>query len=751
MTLPEIQDQQETRGSGYDAARSARDEDHLNRWPFAQEIYRIASSGPRDWSVRIGVYGEWGSGKTSVINFVNSMAREDGHVIFTFNPWQFQTTDDLWKAFVEGLFKRIEEATQTKDTQALSRRTKAVVGTVAKVLPKVIGVWKKEAGEAANGGIGLLRKYLVFSADDLTKLKEVLGERRLIVTIDDLDRTDAKLVPEILFAVKEIMDVPGMAFICAFDPTIVGRVLGDSHSGFGDGLKFLEKIIDYPRWLPEPTKDQLARLAAEDAAKFCPYVPATELGDVVGLLPKNPRAIRQFIRILDLLRHQILRHHTNEIHWPILLAANVLKVRFPKISHEILEDSEFWESVYNSTLFGETKEDDLKTSIAKKVDAILQNGSGTSDPATDELVNCVTAIACKLNAWHGVGPEALRYQFHLAESPCAVTWKEFDSFLEHLDSISLSLESTRDWIEIHSLKGGQSKKQVFTEVLSAAINRRLAYLSKAADAMPGKEMNEGLKAASKMLLLIDVLITEMPRLGNGDYLPDATLISAMFEQARQYFHWRRTPAYRAARREEEKILNKLFTANPDAIEPWIEIVGLRNGYGRHEEHGTEWRALIAIYRKTLQDRCSRWLIQQLPTRSEFLRNVLQEENHGYLYSELFVDLDGPVWNKYRRQLLVNLRPKSGNATLQNNAYDLLSWLESSITKNRGNSQNARAVLGQNDFALALWKACVSEPLNPRAVGSLRDAHDLLVSLGVGCKTPAWWDLIVKDLPPSKNH
>jgi len=440
MTHPEIKDQQETRGSGYDSARSARDEDHLNRWPFAQEIYRIASSGPRDWSVRIGVYGEWGSGKTSVINFVNSMARDDGHVIFTFNPWQFQTTDDLWKAFVEGLFKRIEEATQTKDTQALSRRRKAVAGTVAKVLPKVIGAWNNEAGEAAKGGIGLLRRFLVFSADDLAKLGEILGERRLIVTIDDLDRTDAKLVPEILFALKEIMDVPGMAFICAFDPIIVGKVLGDSHSGFGDGLNFLEKIIDYPRWLPVPTKDQLARLAAEDAAKFCPYVSSTELSDVVGLLPKNPRAIRQFMRILDLLRHQIQRHHAYEIHWPILLAANVLKVRFPKISHEILEDPQFWESVYNSTLFGETKEDDLKTLIATKVDTILRNGADTSDPSTDELVNCVTAIAGKLNAWHGVGPEALRYQFHLAESPCAVTWKEFDSFLEHLDSLSHSLE-----------------------------------------------------------------------------------------------------------------------------------------------------------------------------------------------------------------------------------------------------------------------------------------------------------------------
>jgi len=739
-------DQSGVKGGGYDAARNDRKDDHLNRWPFAQEIYRIAASGPRDWSVRVGVYGEWGSGKTSVINFVNSMAREEGHIIFTFNPWQFQTTDDLWKAFVEGLFQIIEEATQTKVPEARSRQVKAVAGTAARVLPKIFGLWKSEAGDAVTGGLGLLRKFLVFSADDLAKLGEILGERRLLVIIDDLDRTDAKLVPEILFALKEIMDVPGMAFICAFDPLIVGRVLGKFHSGFGDGLNFLEKIIDYPRWLPEATNEQLARLAVADAARFCPYVPAPELTEMVRLLPKNPRAIRQFIRILDLLRHQIQRHHPHEIHWTILLAANVLKVRFPKLSHEILGDLQFWEDVYNSTLFGEKKDEDLKTLIATKVSAILRNGGGTSDPATNDLVNCVTAIAGKLNAWHGLGPEVLRYQFHLAESPCAVTWKEFDSFVEQLDSASLSLEPARDWIETHSLKGGQPKKQVFTELLSAVISRRLVYLSKAADAMQGREMNEGLKNASKMLRLIDVLMIEMPQLDCRDYQPDSAQITSIFEQVRQYFHWRRTPAYGAARREEEKILKKLFMADSDAIDPWIDIIGLRHGYGRHEECGAEWKVLIAKFRETLQERCSRWLIQEFPVRTEFLRHVLREEKHGYLYKELFLNLAGPVWNKHRKQLLNNLRHKPDHTNLQNNAYDLLSWLESSVTDNREDSQNASAVLAQNDFATALWKACVSEPLNPRAVGSLRDTRDLLVSFGIECGTPAWWGRIVKGLP-----
>lgn len=733
--------------TGYDAARINREEDHLNRWPFAQEIYRIASNGPRDWSVRIGVYGEWGSGKTSVINFVNSMASQDGHIIFTFNPWQFQTTEDLWKAFVEGLFTKIKDTTEIEDKQAGGRKAKAVLGTVAKVLPNIISTWNDEAGNVAKSGLGLLRKYLIFSADDLVRLKDVLGERRLIVTIDDLDRTDAKLVPEILFALKEIMDVPGMAFICAFDPVVVGKVLCNSHSGFGDGLDFLEKIIDYPRWLPQPNKQQLAKLAVADAAKFCPDVPPDELTEMVGLLPKNPRAIRKFIRILDLLSDQIQRHHPYEIKWSIILASNVLKVRFPKISHAILGDREFWVSIYETTIMGKQNGEEIKKLLDEKISKVAKDESRLNHISNmDELVNCVTSIAAKLNAWHGLDPDFMNYQFHLAEAPCAVTWKEYDTFLEHLDTNTISLEIVREWIETHTLNGHQTNEQVYSELLSATIKRRSHYLSNAAGAMPGRVMNDWLEKASDLLRVIDILFNELPLIAPKLHTPSNEHISEFFNQVGTYYHWRRTRAYRAARKEEEKVLKKLFSKNPDSVEPWIEIIGIRDVYRRHEDHGDEWKNLIIKFRSVLHDRCSKWLIEQLPQRTEFMRHVINDEKRGYIYKELFLDLKSPVWGKYRKRLLGSLKPKQGYTTLQNNAYELLSWLEYAVSETRIESQAARDVLAQTDFSSRLWKACVFEPLNPRAVGSLIDAHELLICLGVECKTPAWWDRIVSKLP-----
>jgi len=104
--------------------QSAREHDYLNRWPFAQEIYGIATTGPRGWSVRIGVYGEWGTGKTTVLNFVRVMAKPDGHVVVAFNPWQFRSTDDLWREFVRTIYRHLQDAAGGKLGGNLGRRAK---------------------------------------------------------------------------------------------------------------------------------------------------------------------------------------------------------------------------------------------------------------------------------------------------------------------------------------------------------------------------------------------------------------------------------------------------------------------------------------------------------------------------------------------------------------------------------------------------------------------------------------------------
>jgi KAP family P-loop domain len=329
------------RGSGFDAPGVDRDRDYLNRWPFAGEIYGIVKTSPAEWSVRIGVYGEWGTGKTTVLNYLAQLARADDHVVVPFNPWQFTSLDELWKEFVKSLFQNLERDLGKPLPGAKGRTAKRVSGTVVAALPQFIRLWREDAGKAAETGLSYVRRFMAFGPDDLKQLQEGLGGRRIIILIDDLDRTDQSLVPGMLFAFKEIMDVRGFAF-------------------------------------------------------------------AVPLLPANPRAIRQFVRLLTLLGPQIDRHLEREIHWPILLAANVLKVRFPKIAPALLGNKPFWGSMRESIRFNESDADPRKQLIADETEK-LASAHGLDNHNKHALERGIEAIAEKMTPWLGIGDQQLLY------------------------------------------------------------------------------------------------------------------------------------------------------------------------------------------------------------------------------------------------------------------------------------------------------------------------------------------------------
>jgi hypothetical protein len=552
------------------------------------------------------------------------MAAKDGHIVFYFNPWQYHSKQDLWRAFVDGLFSQIEKKLGQPAAGQVKRTAKMVGSKLSGAIPTIVSLWREDAGKATVVGLDFLKRFLCFSAADLKELNSALNGKRLLVCIDDLDRTDGQLVPEILYALKEIMDVPGMAFVCAFDPVVVGKILGQAHPGQGDGLKFLDKIIDYPRWLSTPSIEQLANLAVSDAGTICPYVPSDNLREIIALLPPNPRSIRQFIRLLDLLRPQVDRHHPHEIHWPVLLAANVMKVVFPQHSQQLLYDTDLWQNINSASIFGDKKEKERRETIKKKVEEFVHPRDDSSKKAiAAELEKCVNAIAKRLEAWHGINLEFLQYQFRIAEFPHAVTWKEFDDFISSLE-LPPTAEKAKRWILRHSADGGQTKNQVFSEILHAALTYRLKYLGKAADETSASLMRGELVKAADMLGLIKVLI-DLGRSKETELVLEGDHLSKLFDQVSQYFHWRRIPAYRSARKQEEKLVKELFYSNPGSIDTWLDIIGLNDGHHRNEDRSPEWKALMSTLRSDLRDRCARWMIHQLSDQTEFLRNLNQHE------------------------------------------------------------------------------------------------------------------------------
>ena len=96
---------------GFDAATLGRDEDILGRWPFAAEIASLVCETPADWSTRVGVFGPWGSGKTSVLNFIRQMIQQRGHLAIGFSPWGLTDYQQMWMGLAESIANEVEART----------------------------------------------------------------------------------------------------------------------------------------------------------------------------------------------------------------------------------------------------------------------------------------------------------------------------------------------------------------------------------------------------------------------------------------------------------------------------------------------------------------------------------------------------------------------------------------------------------------------------------------------------------------
>jgi len=112
-----------------DAALENPDDDKFDRRAFAQRVAQTVGSKIDPSSIVIGIYGPWGDGKTTVLNFVEkSLGEFESVVCFRFNPWRFEDETVLLYTFFESL------------AQLLNRRLSNNKEEIGKILCKYGGL-----------------------------------------------------------------------------------------------------------------------------------------------------------------------------------------------------------------------------------------------------------------------------------------------------------------------------------------------------------------------------------------------------------------------------------------------------------------------------------------------------------------------------------------------------------------------------------------------------------------------------------
>ncbi|HEX8430693.1 MAG TPA: P-loop NTPase fold protein [Longimicrobium sp.] len=245
----------------------------------------------------IGVYGGWGSGKSSLVGMVrDELVKEEGVVCVTFNGWLFESYEDAKSALMSTILDEIRSRQNlTEDTRnllgklaarvdwfrvmalagkgALTFALSSVPGTAAAANLTIAGA-KALASQPARskpdektGGLSdeTLQKVIRDDVqepvhairafrDDFVKLLESAKIRTLVVFIDELDRCLPETVVQTLEAIRLFLFAERTAFVIGADERLVQHAVRRRFTLEGMdpqiGAEYLEKMIQIPFRIP---------------------------------------------------------------------------------------------------------------------------------------------------------------------------------------------------------------------------------------------------------------------------------------------------------------------------------------------------------------------------------------------------------------------------------------------------------------------------------------------------------------------
>lgn len=271
--------------------------DLLNNEAIATTVLRLIrrkSTHP----VTIGVHGDWGAGKSSVLEMVEAGFKDDARTVcLKFNGWQFQGFEDAKIALIEGvvngliekrslLAKAADVVTRIRENIDVLKTVKLggklafslYTGLPAFGVGEAIDAIKEKIAGLVNDPEA--RKAAIEAAEELKKegeksgkpsvpheiaefrnLFEELIERadvdRIVVLVDDLDRCLPDTAIETLEAIRLFVLMDKTAFVVGADERMIEYAVGRHFPNLpkmedsqGYARAYLEKLLQVPFRIP---------------------------------------------------------------------------------------------------------------------------------------------------------------------------------------------------------------------------------------------------------------------------------------------------------------------------------------------------------------------------------------------------------------------------------------------------------------------------------------------------------------------
>ncbi len=727
--------------AGFDNPLSDPADDKLGRRKLINQIYPYLTNLEPNWSVRVGLLAQWGEGKTTICKWIAQQAIKDGHIPVWFSPWSARTDAQLWVGFYSALIQALKEFDTEFETSFVSlanlkHRTSSLANQE----------WAQDIGQLhqfGQSGISVVQKLTKMSPQDIQRLHEKVGNKRFIVILDDLDRVDPTLIPQLLMTIRDVLDLGGFSFLLPFDLKIVADALGAKNNSEGFGEEFLGKILDFRVHLEKPSKEQLASFFKEEMNAHCSFVTVAALEGLEDYLPSNPRKLKSLIRGLRIFDSEANRHRDGEIDWKALIFAQMIKQ----------ESAPFFD-VYAVSTFGDNTDDYsgdnpwISAAVEQDKDKAAQDEQVRINSLLDKVGITVATKRERLlslcEGWresYGVyGQHKITYALKLLSQPEALTWAEFDSFLkvwnEKKDFSSLIL-----WFSEHAKTTQQPLVNVVKETLLTLSQQYDLHLERASSVLLSVEQAKCVKQAEDILRLYECYLEqEVPGAPYTSIL-SAAVFEKLLGSIVKWFLFRGNAADLALRATEETLLKKWVQKAQDnglGKDYNVLLAGLDNKrFGDEGEIGKLYQDLLGIVDAGMEEVALRALADEGGINAIYAGGV----NEGV--KKALLDINSGIWKPIGTSKAEQiLSTASTNSIVQANARNFLDLLHRA--SNRGVWEMTREEVCEfykhPQLVVAVWNAAIATELQFRHLKETRDVRDYLIGKGIAdnqLATPDW--------------
>lgn len=266
----------------------------------------------------VGLYGPWGTGKSSLLRKIESSLNQHSewiehsdseetrmHVVY-FDAWRHESADSLIYPLLAAITK------QLRGVEKASIKDSAAAGFSEILSSLELSGWGFKLKSGAAPATKRESYYSPF--DELAIVGDRLkkNNQRVLVLIDDLDRVSPNGVVGLIEALHVLTDIEGLVFVLALDYDYLTSAI-QHHYPNADPHRFVEKIVQVPFHIPRASfvKTALQDLIPDWESKYRTWFTGSqgeslderveEIAQVA--LRSNPRQIKRLLNTFMLARY----------------------------------------------------------------------------------------------------------------------------------------------------------------------------------------------------------------------------------------------------------------------------------------------------------------------------------------------------------------------------------------------------------------------------------------------------------------